>query len=277
MGPRAGEGWSGLATHGALSRSVRDTAAMLDAIAGWEAGDPYAAPAQGEPYLTAMTRDPGRLRVALWTDWSPDLPSDPACRAAAEDAGRLLGDLGHVVEPAEPAFDRDAFRRAFLDTVGAHALHDLEAIMRATAGRPWQAGDFAPAVEAIAAYGRDAGPAAHVGGRETLQAIARAVGRFLTTYELILSPTLAQLPPELGVLDDERDGVWALHARQGAFSPFTPLANATGEPAISLPLAWADGLPVGAMLHAPLGREDRLLQVARQCEAARPWFDRRPW
>ena len=276
MGPRAGDGWSGLATHGVLTRSVRDAAAMLDAMAGWEPGDPYAAPGPDEPYLTATTRDPGRLRVALWTDWSPELPSDPACRAAAEDAGRLLEDLGHVVEPAEPAFDRAAFRRAFLDTVGAHALHDLEQIMQATAGRPWQAGDFARAVEAIASYGRDAGPAAHVQGRERLQGIARTVGRFLTGTDLILTPTLAQLPPKLGVLDDETEGVWALHARQGAFSPFTPLANATGEPAIHLPLSWADGLPVGAMLHAPLGREDRLLQVARQCEAARPWVDRRP-
>jgi amidase len=131
-------------------------------------------------------------------------------------------------------------------------------------------------VEAIAACGRDAGPAAHVRGRETLQAIARTVGRILAEYDLILTPTLAQLPPQLGVLDDDTDGVWALHARQGAFSPFTPLANATGEPAISLPLAWSEGLPVGVMLHAPLGREDRLLQVAAQCERARPRFDRRP-
>jgi Asp-tRNA(Asn)/Glu-tRNA(Gln) amidotransferase A subunit family amidase len=223
-----------------------------------------------------MARDPGRLRIALWTDWSPELPSAPECRAAAEDAGRLLQHLGHAVEPAQPAFDGAAFRQAFLDTVGAHALSDLEAIMQTVAGRPWQSGDFAPAVEAIAAYGRDAGPVAHVRGRETLQAIARAVGRFLADYDLILTPTLAQLPPELGVLDDESEGVWALHARQGAFSPFTPLANATGEPAISLPLSWADGLPVGVMLHAPLGREDRLLQVARQCETARPWVDRRP-
>ena len=276
MGPVAGETWSGLATHGVLSRSVRDSAAALDVLAGWEPGDPYAAPAPDEPYLRAMARDPGRLRVALWTDWSAELPSDPACRAAAEDAGRLLEHLGHRVEFGEPAFDRAAFRQAFLDTVGAHALSDLEAIMQATAGRPWQAHDFAPAVEAIAAYGRDAGPTAHVRGRETLQAIARKVGRFLVDTDLILTPTLAQLPPKLGVLDDETEGVWALHARQGAFSPFTPLANATGEPSISLPLAWSDGLPVGVMLHAPLGREDRLLQVARQCEAARPWFHRRP-
>ncbi len=276
MGPVAGEGWSGLATHGVLTRSVRDTAAALDAMAGWEPGDPYAAPAPDEPYLTAMVRDPGRLRVALWTDWSADLPSDPACRAAAEDAGRLLEDLGHTVELGEPAFDRAAFRQAFLDTVGAHALRELEAIMQATAGRDRRTGDFAPAVEAIAAYGRAAGPVAHVRGRETLQASARTVGRFLTDTDLILTPTLAQLPPKLGVLDDDTDGVWALHARQGAFSPFTPLANATGEPAISLPLGWAEGLPVGVMLHAPLGREDRLIQVARQCEAARPWFTRRP-
>ena len=223
-----------------------------------------------------MERAPGRLRIALSTDWSAEFPSAPACRAAVEDAGRLLESLGHTVEPAAPAFDRAAFRQAFLDTVGAHAFSDLDEIMQVTAGRSWQAGDFAPAVEAIAAHGRDAGPAAHVRGRETLQGIARTVGRFLTDYDLILTPTLAQPPPELGVLDDETDGVWALHARQGAFSPFTQLANATGEPAISLPLSWADGLPVGVMLHAPLGREDRLMQVARQCEQARPWFDKRP-
>jgi Asp-tRNA(Asn)/Glu-tRNA(Gln) amidotransferase A subunit family amidase len=276
MGPMAGDGWSGLAAHGALSRSVRDTAAALDVMAGWEPGDPYAAPGPDEPYLDAMDRDPGRLRVALWTDWSADLPSDPACRAAAEDAGRLLQDLGHRIEPAAPAFDRTGFRAALLDTVGAHALHDLNAIMQATAGRPWQPGDFATAMEAIASHGRDAGPAAHVQGRERLQRIARTVGRFLVDFDLILTPTLAQLPPKLGVLDDESEGVWALHARQGAFSPFTPLANATGEPALSLPLGWSDGLPVGVMLHAPLGREDRLLQVARQCERARPWFERRP-
>ncbi|WP_200343360.1 amidase [Rhodovibrio sodomensis] len=276
MGPTSGDAWSGLVSHGVLTRSVRDTAAALDLMAGWEPGDPYAAPAPDAPYLDAVTRDPGRLRVALWTDWSPEMPSDPACRAAAEDAGRLLESLGHVVEPAEPRFDRDAFRAAFLDTVGAHALADLNAIMRATAGRDWTAGDFAPAVEAVAAHGRDAGVEAHLRGRDTLQRIARTVGRFLVDTDLILTPTLAQRPPELGVLDDAHAGVWALHARQGAFSPFTALANATGEPAISLPLCCSDGLPVGVMLHAPLGREDRLLQVARQCERARPWFDRWP-
>jgi Asp-tRNA(Asn)/Glu-tRNA(Gln) amidotransferase A subunit family amidase len=276
LGPVVGDAWSGLVTHGVHSRSVRDTAAALDVMAGWSPGDPYAAPAQAEPYLSAMARAPGRLRVALWTDWSPDLPSAPDCRSAAEDAGRLLEDLGHTVEPAEPAFDRDAFRTAFLDLVGGHAFSDLNQIMHATAARPWQTGDFAPAVESIAGHGRAAGVAVHLQGRETLQRIARAVGRFLVDYDLILTPTLAQLPPKLGVLDDDADGVWALHARQGAFSPFTPLANATGEPAISLPLAWAEELPVGVMLQAPLGREDRLLQVARQCEQVRPWFDRPP-
>jgi amidase len=103
------------------------------------------------------------------------------------------------------------------------------------------------------------------------------VAQFLTRYDLILSPTLAQPPAPLGVLDDDSQGVWALHARQGAFSPFTALANATGEPAISLPLAWSPaGLPLGVMLHAPYGREDRLLRVAAQCAAARPWTQHRP-
>ncbi|WP_027289668.1 amidase [Rhodovibrio salinarum] len=276
VGPVTGEAWSGLAGNGVVSRSVRDTAAALDVMAGWEPGDPYAAPTQNAPYLTAMDHAPGRLRIALSTDWSAELPSAPACRAAAEDAGRLLENLGHIVAPAAPAFDRDAFRSAFLDVVGAHAFTDLNAIMQAAANRRWAPGDFAPAVEAIAAHGRDAGVEAHLHGRETLQRTARTVGRFLVDTDLFLTPTLAQLPPKLGVLDDESEGVWALHARQGAFSPFTGLANATGEPAISLPLFWSDGLPVGVMLHAPLGREDRLLQVARQCEQARPWFDARP-
>ena len=277
LGPRIGEAWSGLATNLVVSRSVRDTAAALDLMAGWEPGDPYAAPAPERPFLQEVGRDPGRLRIALVRDFSEDHPSESACRAAVEDAARLLQDLGHDVEEAAPQFDRASYRWAFGELVAGHTLDEVDGIAAEVLGRAPQPGDFEPATEAIAELARGFGPLTHIRARSHLQRVARTVGRFLTRYDLMLSPTLAKPPLPLGAIDLGTDDAMALLEQLLSFSPFTALANATGEPAISLPLHWSDaGLPIGAMLHAPLGGEATLLRVAAQCETARPWFHRRP-
>lgn len=277
LGPRIGEAWSGLSTSLVVSRSVRDSAAALDLMAGWEPGDPYVAPPPARPFLDEVGRDPGRLRIALVHDFSTDHPSDPACRAAADDAARLLAELGHDVEEAAPEFDRAAYREAFGAVVAAHTLDEVEGIAEGVLGRAQRAGDFEPATEAMAAYGRGVGLRGLLGARTHLQGVARAVGRFLARYDLMLSPTLAKPPLRLGEIDLDGAEVERLVDQLLGFSPFTALANATGEPAVSVPLSWSEaGLPIGVMLHAPLGGEATLLRAAAQCEAARPWFHRRP-
>lgn len=276
LGPIVGEAWSGLATNLVVSRSVRDTAAALDIMSGWEPGDPYVAPPPDGLFLEDVGRPSARLRIALMPQFSEACPTDPVCRTAVEDTAKLLEDFGHTVEEAAPEFDREAYQRAFLDTVAGHLLDEVTSIAERL-GRSPAPGDFEPTTEAIAEYGRRGGLLQHLRGRTHLQRVARSVGAFFTRFDLLLTPTLAKPPVELGEIDLDCTELEVSGRQMVGFSPFTGLANATGEPAISLPLYWStDGLPIGTMLHGPLGSEATLLQVAAQCESARPWFNKRP-
>jgi Asp-tRNA(Asn)/Glu-tRNA(Gln) amidotransferase A subunit family amidase len=277
MGPVIGEAWSGLATNLVVSRSVRDTAAALDVMAGPEPGDPYAGPPAPDSWLAAAAAPPGRLRIALMTEASATWPSDPLCVQAARDAATLLTELGHTVDAAAPELDRDAFARAFLDTIAGHALDDLSLLAERVLGRAFEPEDVEPMTAAIAEHGRRVGVLGHIRGRTELQIAGRALGRFHRDWDLILTPTLAVPPWPLGAIDHAETDIDRIMAQLAGRSPFTQLANANGAPAISLPLFWTDaGLPIGVMLQAPLGGEATLLQVAAQCEAARPWAHRRP-
>jgi len=275
MGPLYGEAWSGLATTHALTRSVRDSAALLDAVAGPECGDPYWAPPRARPYLDEVGRPPGRLRIALQTS-APGVVTDPACRAAVEDAARLCEALGHVVEPAAPAIDRASFQQAFMTIVTAHTADDL-AFVEEILGRHLLDGELAALTAELRIRGRGARAPDYARARNVLHGLGRQVGAFLETYDLLLTPTTARPPVPLGHLNMDAPDVEAELARQVAFSPFTQLANATGCPAMSVPLGWSeDGLPLGSMFMAAMGREDLLFRLAAQLEAARPWTHRRP-
>ncbi|RDD63759.1 amidase [Ferruginivarius sediminum] len=276
MGPVIGEGWSGLATQHAITRSVRDSAALLDATAGPETGDPYWAPPPPDSYLSEVGRDPGRLRIALQLDAGPSYPTVPACRAAAEEAARLCQSLGHVVEEAAPMLDETAFAEAFLTIVAAHTADDI-ASFSMFLGRQIDEGELETQTALLARRGRELTAADYARARNSIQMVGRQLGQFFQTFDVVLTPTLAQPPVPLGHLDTDLPDPQEALRRAGAFSPFTQLANATGCPAANIPLVWSeDGLPLGNMFMAAMGGETLLLRLAAQLEQARPWWNRRP-
>ncbi|MBY8878589.1 amidase [Actinacidiphila acidipaludis] len=262
---------SGLSTAGPIARTVADAAALLDVLAGPMPGSPYGAPSlpPGETFAAYAEREPGPLKVvALPEPPVPGVRLHPDCRAAHDGAAALLRDLGHQVdELALPVDDsvRDAFSTvwAVMATVWPVAPQDEERLMpltrhlRGLGGRVTGPG-FANALYGFRALG---------------QLVADAL---LSTYDVILSPTLAQPPSLIGGLRDDADPE-AEFDGLAQFTPFTPLYNATGQPAVSVPLHWnAEGLPIGVMLGGRYGDEATLISLSAQLERARPWADRHP-
>lgn len=298
LGPDMGDSWHGLAIEHVVTRSVRDSAAVLDAIAGEMPGDPYAAPARVRPYAREVGADPGRLRIGLMKRTPQGgAPLHPDCVAAAEDAAHLLASLGHRVEESHPAaLDEHEMSKRFTDVISAHtslALEQIGALVGRQIGRgdvelwTWllaERGAQLSAKQYLAAIGWlqvwsrrvaqwwDAGLAGAPAGMNPVNAASEAKG-----FDLLLTPTIATPPPQLGALVAGRENPAAGWARLMDVIQFTPPYNVTGQPAISLPLYWnAAGLPIGAHLVAAFGREDLLIRVAAQLEQARPWKDRRP-
>jgi len=277
--PEFGDVMGGLTCELVVSRSVRDTAAVLDAVHGMEPGDPYTAPAPTRPYLDEVGAAVEPLRIGLLTA-SPGgtVAVHPDCVAAAEAAGRLLESLGHSVSVSHPkALDDPDYTAHFITNWAAGAAWNLDYWSRRT-GVEVGPDDVEPLTWALADLGRSSTAAEWLWAREWLQLNAREVAAWWTEgHDLLLTPTIAEPPPVLGTFDSPPDN--PLHGlfRAAEVVPFTPPFNVTGQPAISLPLHWsADGLPIGVQLVAAFGREDLLLRVAAQLEAAQPWTDRRP-
>lgn len=258
----------GLATPGPIARSVRDAAALLDVMAGRRVGDPSWAPAPSGSFLDACDREPGRLRVARFiAPVIADVEVDEAPRAAWDSASDLLAGLGHDVEDIEVPMPREAvatFELAWavltaLSEAPAGREHELRPLTRwlADRGRAVSAPDFGLAVG-------------------QLRRFAAAALAALAPYDLVLTPTLATLPPLVGAMRDDDDPASDFEA-QKRFTPWTSAWNVTGMPAVSLPLHWTDdSLPVGVMLAARPAEEELLLSLCAQVEAAAPWVDRRP-
>ena len=276
MAPYLGESLAGCSVENVVSRTVRDTAAALDASAGPGIGDPYFAPPPERPYLEEVGRDPGQLRIAITTTAPNGARVHPDCIAAAEDAGRLCEDLGHQVEQAAPEFDcaalDDAYGRLF--AVGAAANIRIRA---QALGRTPNADEFERVTWAMMALADRIQAPEYVAIVNLLHGISRQIAAFYETYDLLLTPTLGEPPVELGVLDMMSDDLDAYQERLWQFTPFTYQYNVTGQPAMSVPLTWsAAGLPIGAHFVGRYGDEATLLRVAAQLEGARPWADRRP-
>jgi amidase/6-aminohexanoate-cyclic-dimer hydrolase len=276
MGPDVGEGWGGQSTGHCVSRSVRDSAALLDATAGPEVGDPYWAPPPAGPYLDEIGRPPGRLRIALCvTPWN-DEPVDPACRAAAEAAARLCESLGHDVTLAGPTIEVAALRDATWTVIAGNVQASL-AFRAEKLGHTLAAADVEPMTWAMAERGLQRTAADYAAAMTVIHRAGRAVGRFFAGYDVLLTPTMCAPPWPLGVLSlstrDPEAYVVAVNRSIG----FTALFNAAGNPAMSVPLHWTEaGLPVGVQFVAPFGDEATLFRLAAQLEAAQPWRDRRP-
>ncbi|MES2176697.1 MAG: amidase [Gemmatimonadota bacterium] len=296
-GPDDGEIWGGAVTEGVLTRSVRDSAAMLDALQGDEIGAPYAAPARVRPFLDEVSTPPGKLRIAF-TD-APLLGHDihPDCSAAMRDAATLLESLGHELVEKTPVIDRETFNFAFMTVVCGELVADLEDAEHRL-GRRVRREDVEYTTWALSLLGRSITAGEFTSAVRYIQRTARAMGQFFQSVDVLLTPTLGMPPVPHGSLKPKKSEEMALRTlgalragglmkRGGAikqaaaqvfdFIPYPPLFNTTGQPAMSVPLYWnAEGLPIGVQLAAAFGNDGMLFRLAGQLEQARPWRDRWP-
>ena len=276
FGPELGEGWAGLVSRLVVSRSVRDTAGALDLVSGYLPGDPYTAPPPARPYVEEVGADPGRLRIG-WRAVAPagTTTTQAPCVAAVEQAAHLLADLGHDLEEASPAaFDEEGLVEHFTTCYTAWVAHELGHLAREV-GAEVEPGDVEAATWSLAEAGKQVGAADYLLALDYLHGFSRRmVGWWHEGFDLLLTPTIAEPPTLLGSFGGDDPIVGLL--RSVEVVAFTAPFNTTGQPAVSVPLYWEDGLPIGVQLVSAYGREDLLLRVAAQLEQARPWADRRP-
>ncbi|MFB7056098.1 amidase [Streptomyces vinaceus] len=281
LGPEADEVFNGLAVHGGLSRTVRDSAALLDLIEGPETGDPYFAQRPRRPYLEEITREPGRLRVGLvTTPWS-GRAVEPAVREATLAAARLLESLGHEVEvtAVDLGVSWEEFVLANARLWCANLVQWIDGFAGAS-GRPVDGSTVEPEMLASYAWGRGVSGVEFVRALDVRNRVARAIGAHFEVQDVLVTPTLPEAPVALGTYGrgaENADGLgWVEHLFHR--SPFTAAFNVAGTPAMSVPLASdpATGMPVGVQFAAGYGREDLLFRLAAQLERAAPWAERRP-
>lgn len=276
FGPDFGERWSGLASAHAITRSVRDSAALLDVVSGPDVGDPYWAPPPSRPYLVEVGADPGRLKIAFTTKPWNGHAVDPECVTAVAEAAKLCESLGHHLEEASPAIDETARAKAVAVIVTAQTRAVLLQAERLL-GRPATPEDVERITWGTAELSRQFSASDYAMAVDVLHRTGRVVGRFLRGYDILLTPTMCTPPHKLGLLSmmgTDRDAYYGVLFGDIAFTaPF----NTTGNPAMSVPLHWsAAGLPVGVHFVAPFGDETTLFRLAAQLEAAQPWGERRP-
>jgi amidase len=278
LGPDLGESWAGMAIEHVVARSVRDTAAILDVVSGYEPGDPYVAPPPARPYAAEVGAAPGKLRIGLRTQAPGGHTLHPDCLAAVTETARLLASLGHTVDDASPAAldDPDAGAAA-LTVITTGTARDL-AYWEQRTGRTIRPEDVEPMIWTVAEIGRRHSGVAYLRAVEYLHAHTRRVARWWADgFDLLLTPTLPEPPPPLGQFAATPDDPLQGFTRAGVFVSFTLPFNVTGQPAVSVPMHWtADGLPVGVQLVGAYGREDVLVRVAAQLEEERPWAGRKP-
>jgi len=296
-GPVHGRIWQGAVQEHVISRSVRDSAAMLDATRGPDTGATDDIRPPERKYLEEVEREPGRLRIAMNTRSPIGTRVHPECRRTVAETAHVLEGLGHVVEDAEPRIDGRQMARSYITSYFAEVaakLKEMEALVKRRINRA----DVEPATWTLGLIGRTISAGRYAAALHCWDAAAREMGRFFLTYDLYLTPTTAEPPARIGELDLKPVEALMLHTvnalglgwfikrtrmidqlaeRSLARTPFTQLANLCGLPAMSVPMHWtSNGLPCGAQFVAPLGDEATLFRLAGQLEKARPWFDKRP-
>jgi amidase len=290
-GPFNGEAWTGASSDHVVSRTVRDSATMLDVLSGAAPGDPFQIPESAGRYADLMQQSPGSLKIGVFTSSPYDTEVAPECVAAVESTARILENLGHKVEYARPEFDGMALAHCYLGLY----FGEVSALM-AKAKDQFGARDkdFELDTRLIGMLGNAMPLSDYVQRRQQWNDFSRALGAFFSSYDLYLCPTTGQLPAQIGALETpghlqmvarimlalkagklvHRTGQVSQMAMESlAHTPFTQLANLTGTPAMSVPMHWTDGgLPVGVQFGGPHGHEAQLLQLAAQLEEANPWF-----
>ena len=296
-GPIHGRTWQGAVVEHVISRSVRDSAAALDATRGPDVGAPYVIPPPQQPYMKVIEQRPNRLRIAFSTRSPIDTAVHPECIRAVERTVDLLRELGHEVEEAQPDVDGHALAKSLVILYSAEIsviMEDLVALL----GRKVKPSDVETATRTLGLLGRTYSAGQALKANREWERAGRIMGRFHETYDLYLTPTLAYPPVKIGELQPKPFEIVLLKVinalRLGrlllvtgtidkmavenlAKTPFTPLANFTGQPAMSVPLHWTqENLPCGVQFFGRYGDEATLLQLAAQLEEARPWFDKHP-
>src|SRR3954451_10869691 len=277
MQPIWTEGGVGLPTDGVLTRTVRDTAAGLDVLAGYEPGDAYMLPPPSASFAEAADREPGRLRVGFATESPNGVPVDPEVQQAVRDAAQLLGKLGHDVEEAQPDVDSEQYVENFIKVwIGGTGdeLHTLAGLR----GREIADDEIEPLTRQMRDISNSLTATDYLVALDYLRRISRRIIAWWEGYDILVTPTLAKPAIELGALDPAEGAEPVTRLMNSAtWVPFTPVWNVTGQPAISLPLSQSqDGLPIGVQFIGAPAAEETLISLAAQLEQARPWSDRRP-
>lgn len=276
QGPGKGDTMSGLSTSHCLSRSVRDSAALLDATDAPYAGSPYAVPEKQRPFLTETQTPPGQLRIAYTTKPLLDTPIHPDVQQAIEATAQLCTDLGHQVIAAAPPIDGQQFSEAFITVWAAGCNWGIKSI-EAVVGQSLPSPLFEPVTWGLHQKSAQQSPGDYLLAIQTLQQISIQMAQFFESYDLLLTPVTSTPPPPLGWFDSPDDNPMRGFERAIDYVPFTPVANATGQPAMSVPLFWNEaGLPIGAHFIGRFGDEATLFRLAAQLEAERPWAHKRP-
>lgn len=274
-GPAAGEGWAGMAIDGLLTRSLRDTARLLDAAAGPDLGAPYHAPPMKGTYEDAMRNRPKGLKIAFHTKTFSGDPVDPACVSAVENTAEVLESLGHHVEPFDRIVDIEPMMRAWTTIVACGTALSVHA--KTTDPAKYLAKLDGVTIGALRLAAEISG-ADYLSAIETVHAFGRQMARHLSDIDVLVTPTMAEPPAKVGRFKpDNEDFLDYRTGPQGvfAYSPFTAAFNASGQPAVSLPLHWTDeDLPVGVHLAASVGDDECLMGLSAELEEAMPWAEK---
>lgn len=277
FGPVKGEGWGGLASDGVLTRTVRDTAAVMDGIAGPELGAPYASPPRPDSYLALLDRPFDRpLRIAKWTNAFDDIAIAQDCLDAVTRAEELLVGLGHeVVNAPLPPIDFAKFVEAQIAIMATNVAVSVNTKIQNSDIHGWEK-LLEPAILDARNMGQTISAETYVGAINRLHTIARQMAIYLDDYDFVLTPTLTQPPAPLGYLT-MNDDFRSFRTKVSSYTTFTAIINASGQPAASMPLHWsAAGLPIGVQLITRFGGEADLLRLSARLEEAAPWKTRRP-
>lgn len=276
QGPLIGDVMSGLTVEHCVSRSVRDSAALLDATQGPMPGDPYVAPEPERPYLQEVGTDPGHLRIAFTKKTFTGVPLHPDCIAAVEDAAKLCQELGHEVVEDAPAVNGEELISTFTDLWAAGNVWTIDTMAMMTGLKPGP-DDFEVLTWHLYELGQQVTAGQYLAAIARLQMLGRIAAQFHQRYDIFLTPTLGAPPVKLGYIVSPPDQPMLGFERSAEYVPYTPVQNVTGQPAMSVPLYWNDaGLPIGAHFVAPYNGEAVLFRLAAQLEEARPWAQRRP-
>jgi len=273
-GPDLGDSF--LSTDGVLTRTVADTAQLLDVLAGYEVGDATWAPRPVESYASVVRRDPHPLRIAVTASNPVGVDVNPVCTQALQQAAELLGSLGHHIEDAAPSWPGDGVLELFIAIFGP-AVSLGVAYGQSRAGRPPTDKEIEPLTRAVYERALATPSVGYLGAMAQLQAVARGIVAFFASYDVLLTPALAERPLPIGECHGCGEDPIEDLRRSGRFTPFTSIFNVTGQPAITVPVGFGpDGLPTSVQLVGKPLAEDTLLQLAAQLETARPWAHNRP-